>query len=92
MLVIMTIGTEIFPIGSIRWIIRMVAVFMVNGQQMQVGRIKFATALGTDPAVQFKGLLPVRFNSGAFRPHPADQFIGFFLGNCLYGTGPLGSA
>jgi hypothetical protein len=90
--VVMTIRTEIFPIRSIRGIIRMVSIFMVDCQEMQVGCVKFATAFGAYPSVELQGLLPVRLHSGAFRPHPADQFIGFFPGECLYGAGSAGGA
>lgn len=68
----------------------MVSILMVDGQQMQVGCIKFAAALGAYPAVDFEGLLPVSLDRGALRPHPADQFIGFFLGHRPYGARSAG--
>lgn len=68
----------------------MVSILMVDGEQMQVGRIEFSTALGAYPTVELEGLLPISLHSRAFRPHPADQFIGFLLGHCLYGAGSAG--
>lgn len=39
--VFMAINTEILPVTSIRGIILMIAVFVVNGQQLAVQRIEF---------------------------------------------------
>jgi hypothetical protein len=54
-----TIDTEVFPVGTVRRIVSVVAVFVMNGQEMVVLIFKLPSAFGTDEAVYFKGLFPV---------------------------------
>jgi hypothetical protein len=58
-LVLVTIDAEILPVGTIRRVIPVVAVFMMNGQELAVLIVELSSALGTDEAVDFNGLLPV---------------------------------
>jgi hypothetical protein len=51
MFVIMAVDAEILPVGAVRWIVVMVAIFMVNGQEVSVCIIKFTGALGADETV-----------------------------------------
>ncbi|HUO76656.1 MAG TPA: hypothetical protein VMU21_03680 [Thermodesulfovibrionales bacterium] len=59
MLIIVTIDTEVFPVGTVGRIISVVAVFVMNGQEMAVLVFELPSAFGTDEAVQFKRLLPI---------------------------------
>jgi hypothetical protein len=58
-LVLVTIDTEIFPVGTIRRIISVVAVFVMNSQEMAVLVFKLPSAFGTDKAMNLKRLLSV---------------------------------
>ena len=59
MLIIVTIDTEVFPVGTVRRIVSVVAVFVMNGQEMAVFVFKLPPAFGTDEAMQFQRLFPV---------------------------------
>jgi hypothetical protein len=54
MLIIMTMIADILPIGAIGRIIIMIAILMMYGQLMQIGRVELTGALGTDPAMQLE--------------------------------------
>lgn len=54
MFVIMTVYTEILPVGTIGWIVLSIAVFMVNSEELSVFVVKFPGAFGTDKAVNLK--------------------------------------
>src|SRR4030065_100325 len=58
-LIIMTIDTEVFPIGTIRGIISGVPIFMMDSQKLPVFRFKLSSAFGADEVVNFKRLFPV---------------------------------
>ena len=60
MFLIMAVDTEIFPVGAVRRIIVVVAVFMVNGEEVSVRIIKFTGALGADETVDTERLFSVR--------------------------------
>ena len=60
MLLIMAVDTEIFPVGAVRRIIVVIAVFMVNGEEMSVSIVKFPGALGADKTVNAERLFSVR--------------------------------
>jgi len=58
-LVLVTIDTEIFPVGTIRRIIPVVAVFVMNSQEVTVLVFKLPSTFGTDKAMNLEGLLSV---------------------------------
>ena len=51
MFIVMTVNAEVFPVGAVRRIVVVIAVFMVNGEEMSVCIIKFTGALGADEPV-----------------------------------------
>ena len=57
--VIMTVGTEVFPVGAVGRIILVVAVFVMDGQKMPVYVFKLPSAFRADETVYFKRLFPV---------------------------------
>lgn len=59
MFVIMAVDTQIFPIAAVLGVVAMVAVLVVDGQQLQVFPLKLASALGANPAVNLEGLFAV---------------------------------
>ena len=59
MLVIMAVDTQVFPVAAVLGVVVVVAVLVVDGQEVQVFTLKFTAALGADPAVDLEGLLAV---------------------------------
>ena len=59
MFIIVAIDAEVFPVGAVRGVIVMVAVLMMNGEEMPVFIIELPAAFGAYKSVYFKGLLPV---------------------------------
>ena len=55
MFFVVTVNTEVLPIGSIGRVIQVIAVFVVDGQKMSGLFIKFSSALGTNQAMDLKG-------------------------------------
>jgi len=53
-LIFMTIDAEIFPVTSVRRVIVMIVVLVVNGQQVQVFVCKLAAAPGAYPGMDFQ--------------------------------------
>jgi hypothetical protein len=51
MFIVVTVDAEIFPVGTIGWIIVVITVFMVDGEEMSVLIIKLPRALGADKTV-----------------------------------------
>ncbi len=51
MLVVMAVDTEVFPIGTIRRVIQVVSIFVVNGEEVPRLFVKLSSAFGTDEAV-----------------------------------------
>ena len=60
MLLIMAVDTEVFPVGTIRGIVVVIAVSMVDSEEVSVSIIKFTGALGADETVNAERLLSVR--------------------------------
>jgi hypothetical protein len=58
-LIVVTIGTQIFPVGTVRWIISVVSISMMNGQEMPILIFKLSSAFSTDEPVYFKRLFSV---------------------------------
>jgi len=57
--VVMAVGTKVLPVGTVRGVIVMVAVAVVDREEMGVGRIELPGAAGADEAVQAEGFLAV---------------------------------
>ena len=51
MFIIMAVDTEVFPVGTIRRVVVVIAVFVVNGEEVSVFIVKFTGALGADQTV-----------------------------------------
>ena len=51
MLVVMTIDTEVLPVGAVRRVVAAIAVFMVHGEELPVLKIKFPPAFGANETV-----------------------------------------
>lgn len=49
--ILMTVNTQVFPVGTIRRIIPRISIFMVYSQEMPVFIIKFPRTFGTDKPV-----------------------------------------
>jgi hypothetical protein len=49
--VVVAVGTEVFPVGTIRWVVVRVAVSVVDRQEVPLIRLEFTTALGADEAM-----------------------------------------
>jgi hypothetical protein len=58
-LVIMTIDTKILPIRAVSRVVPVIAVFVMDREEMPVTGVKLSAALGADQAVDFQGLFPV---------------------------------
>jgi hypothetical protein len=51
MFVVMAVDTKIFPVGTVRRIVVVIAVSMVDSEEVSVRIIKLTGALGTDETV-----------------------------------------
>src|SRR5262249_40437123 len=49
---LVAIGAEILPVAAVRRVVIVVAVLVVDGQEVQVRRLELARAASADPAVQ----------------------------------------
>ena len=72
MLVFMAVNAEILPVAPVGGIIGRIAVFVMNGQQLQSGAIELAAAFGADPAMDGKGACAIVL---LLFPLAADQFL-----------------
>jgi hypothetical protein len=59
--VLVAVGAQIFPVAAVRRIVVVVAVSVVNGQEVPVGMIKFPAAPCADEAVNRERTFPVVF-------------------------------
>jgi len=59
MLIFVAIHTEILPVGTVRRVILMVPVFVMDRKQLAVPVFKLPAALCADKAMYLKGQLPV---------------------------------
>ena len=55
MFIVVAVDTKVFPVGSIGRVVQVIAIFVVDGQEMPRLFIKFSSALGTDEAVDLEG-------------------------------------
>ena len=66
--ILMTVGTEVFPVASVQWIVVMVAIPVVNCQQVPVGLVKLPAAAGTYQTIKIQRPFPVIFPSQVMLP------------------------
>ena len=59
MFVIMTINTEVFPVASVRRIVLVIVIFMVNRQFMHIPICELSAATGAHPGVNLERLFAV---------------------------------
>ena len=59
MLIVMAVDAEVFPVAAVLGVVMVIAVLVVDGQEVQVFTLKFTAALGADPAVDLEGLFAV---------------------------------
>lgn len=57
--VIVAVNAEIFPVGSIRGIIQVISVFVVDGQEMSRFFVEFPSTFGADEAVNLEGAFSI---------------------------------
>jgi len=64
---LVAVDAEILPVAAVRWIVLVMAVLVVHGEQVQAGRVKLPRTLGSDPAVEGERALAVPFAPGSGR-------------------------
>jgi len=57
--VIMAVGAEVFPVAAVGGIVVVIAILVVDGEQVQVVTLELPAAFGADPAVQLQRLFAV---------------------------------
>jgi hypothetical protein len=58
-LIVMAIDAEVLPVAAIGRIVIMVVVLVVHGEPVQILPCEMSPTPGTNPRVDFQGLLPV---------------------------------
>jgi len=71
----MTIDTEIFPIRSIRRVIQVISILMMDGEEVPVLGVKFPSAPAADETMDLEGSLPVVTVGRFGLTHFLNQFI-----------------
>ncbi len=61
MLVVVAVNAEVFPVGAVRRVVVMVAILVMNGQEMPVLVFELPPAFCADEAVYPEGPLPIIF-------------------------------
>ncbi len=59
MFVIMAVDTEVFPVGTIRRVIQVVPIFVVDGEEVPGLFVKLPSAFGADEAVYLERALSI---------------------------------
>jgi hypothetical protein len=57
--IVMAIDAEVFPVWSIRRVIQVIAVFVVDGQEMPCFLVEFPAAFGADQSMNLERPFPV---------------------------------
>ena len=57
--VVVAVYAQVFPVASVRGVVLVVPVPVVNRQEVKVVLVELHPALGADPAVNVEGLAPV---------------------------------
>jgi len=58
-LVVVTVDTEVLPVRSIRRVVVVIAVAVVNGEEMQSVGLELTRAFGADPTVERQGAFAI---------------------------------
>ena len=58
-LVLVAVDAEVLPVAAIGRVVAVIAVLVMDGEQVQVRRVEFARALRTDPAMQRQRALAI---------------------------------
>ena len=78
MLFIVAVNAEVFPVRSVRRVVQVISVFVVDGEEMAHLVIKLPSASGTDETMDIKRLFPViAFSKRGLLQFPDDLFDGF---------------
>jgi len=77
--VIMAEDAQVLPITAVGRVVIMVAVFVVNGQQVEIGEFELAGTLSANPAVQLEGTLAVVARGLGLGTHAPDGSVDFSL-------------
>jgi hypothetical protein len=77
MFIIMAVDTEIFPVGAIGRVVVVIAVSMVDSEEVSVCIIKLTGTLGADQTMDTERLLSVRALRDAFLQFRNDLFDRF---------------
>ena len=84
MLFIVAVNAEVFPVRSVRRVVPVISVFVVDGEEMAHLVIKLPSASGTDETVDIKRLFPViAFSKRGLLQFP-DDLIDGLVGACLF--------
>src|SRR6266567_1541148 len=78
-LVVVAVGAEVLPVAPVGRIVVVVAVPVVDGEELEVVLIELPAALGADPAMELERALPVVFVARLLRLHPAHQLVQLLL-------------
>lgn len=89
MLVVMAVNAEVLPVAPVGGVVVMVAVPVVDGEEVKVVLVELPAALGADPAMELERAFPVVFMGSALRPDPADQLVKLFLAFLRHWPGSL---
>lgn len=80
--VIVAPDAEVLPVAPVGGIVVMIPVPMVHREEVQIGEIELAAALGADPPMYLQGLLPVIGGRGLLSPHAPHHLVKLRLGLC----------
>lgn len=91
----MTIGTEVFPIAAVRRVIEVIAVLVVDCQDLPLGRGKLSAASGTNQSMKGQRSLPIILLGGEAGPDFFDNLSDTFISGLswfdLFTRTPVGS-
>jgi hypothetical protein len=59
MLILVAIGTEVFPVAAVWRVVGRIPVFVMDGQKVEVGSVELAGALGANPAMKRQGAFTI---------------------------------
>jgi hypothetical protein len=75
MFFLVAIDTEVFPIRSIRRVIQVISILMMDGEEVPVLVVKFPSAPAADETMDLEGSLPVITVDRFGLTHFLNQFI-----------------
>jgi hypothetical protein len=77
--IFMTVGTKVFPVASVWWVIQMVPVLVVDRQELSLGRGEFPTTSGADQAMEGQRSFPVILLNGDVGPDFCHNLLNRFI-------------